>query len=398
MKKKVQHEECVARPVKVILFGDSCRARGIFLRMLQQNNNNGTECVNAIVIKDKPLNKKEYEQKVFNILLEGKHGESLKIDCVDKFIDGYNCFDELSSLADDGDITTLLWAPKATEWLNGDGSVKNERDNLLALITMLLFRRFCQEKHGYFIVPSTDDDMNGLTLKEDIISYASLRGLGYDFINWLGLENTFANTLVQCEALDECTCERNIVAVADREIPFSQKFFTVTNDFETYINMRRFVYYGALYCSCAYAYLNEIETVADFMANDKLKKHMTVSVFEEIIPSLAIDFETLQVYTLEMLDRLSAKAVVLSWEELAKHIIPEFADCVMPTLASYRRINGCNPKHLTFAVFCTVQLLKITEEDKYQNVTTAQMLKDESIWGMDASFLCEDVLQYEAKL
>lgn len=408
MKRRYVQDECPKRPVKAVIFGDNAFSRGVWGRIFKEINKN--EPVNCVMVRDNPAGDTERADNRYVLVLKGENGDKHgEIDFVEAVVDGYTDFDSFSSLADEKEITTLLWSPEENSWTLKNGKLKNEKHNPLAQITMLLFRRFCLEMRGFTVVSAFDEDYNGDRLKEDIIKYASLRGLGMDFINWLNFENRFVNTVVQNlpqgtkrEEMLYVYAENYMLFVADSDAGIIDSCVKHVEDIGEYYTMKRHIYGGALASSCAYALLHGVETLSGFMVRQKLAKHMSVAVFEEIIPSVHVNFETVQAYTMEMFDRFSSSANVVSWKKEAQNLAGKVAESIVPIISEYMRINEKSPKHLVFAIFCTIEYYRSFDvNDNFAELfdkDTAEILKDKRIWGSDLSFLLPEITAYEEKM
>lgn len=412
MKRRYIQDDCPKRPIKAVIFGDGARSRAIWGRLLKEINK--TDSVNAVMVRDNPAEENERADNRYRLVIKTENGEKkADIDCIKYNIDGYADFDKLSSLADNSETDTVLWSPNENSWTLKNGKLKNEQYNPLAQFTMLLFRRFCLEMHGFTVISATEEEFNGKKLKDDVIGYANLRGLGMDFINWLNFENRFVNTVVQ--NLPQGTkrdeqglnvyAEGYMLFVCDRNTDFTSncKSVKVTDSIEEYYALKKYVYDGALTASCAYAILHGVDTISGFMTRQKLAKHMSVSVFEEIIPSLHVNFERVQIYAMETFDRFSNASCVLKWSSISKNLAEKFAECVVPIISEYVKINEKTPKHLVFALFCTVEFYRsVADSDNYTDLfadrSTEEILRDKRIWGTDLSFLTNEILSYEEKI
>ncbi len=412
MKRKNLQDESNKTPLKAVIFGDNVFSRSVCGRILYELNQ--TQSFNCTMVRDNPAGENERINKNYRIILKGAKGETeCDINFVNDVIDGYADFDSLSSLADNKDISTVMWAPKENTWLLNNGKIKNEMHNPLAQLTMLLFRRFCLEMHGFTIIPMTDEDCNGDLLKKYVIEYSNVRELGMDFINWLNFENIFVNTVVQNIPQGENMTDRGFAVYAEKYLLFvmdrsdgfisESKNVVVQREIGEYYMLRKHIYNGAIASSCGYAMLHDIETVSSFMAKQKIAKHMTVSIFEEIVPTLHCNFEAVQVYSMDMLNRFSNNSCVVFWKDLAYNLAETFAKSIVPIIIEYVRINERNPKHLVFSLFCTIEFYRyFSPEDEYSKYfddkTTEAILKDVRIWGEDLSFLLPEISAYEEKM
>ncbi len=411
MKKKQTVDEFVERPEAVIVFGDNRYARAVCGRLMQNLNDKQDANVNCVMVRDDPSEKSRRQFNRYELKYKkGAKEVFLDVNCVSRVIDGYNDYETLSSLADDPNITTVLWAPKAKNWLLDNGRMKNEKHNLLALFTMLLFRRFCLEMRGFEIISLMNEDQNGEALRNEIIEYADIRGLGMDFVNWLTMEvrfiNTFIETRVGNETIDSgliVDAEKYFLCVFDKKdgLLSQSKLVTVNSELSGYYVLRRHIYEGALCSACAYSLLHDVNTLDAFMFREKLVRHMTVSVFEEIIPSLNVNFETVQAYTVEMLQRFEDASVTVKWHDYKEELGEKFASSLIPVIRSFVEIHERVPKHLVFALFCTLKLYSISNiGDTFSKKLKASknILKDKALWGEDISYLEQELDEFERKM
>ncbi len=411
MKKKFTIDEVVLRPTKAVIFGDNGYARGVCGRILQTANDQQLLNANAIMIRDNPADKHQRQFNRYNLMFKrGAKETILDINCVSKLIDGFNDYNSLSALADNNEITTVFWAPEKKNWIKPDGTIKEDNNTLLAQLTMLLFRRFCLEMHGLEIISLLNEDHNGEVLKAEIIEYSQARGLGMDFINWLTMEvqfiNAFVETRVGVQNIDASltiNAERYFLCVFDKKSNLLKdaKFIEVDEELSGYYTLRTHIYEGALCSACAYSLLHDVLTLDAFMFREKLVKHMTVSVFEEIVPALSVNFQTVQAYTVEMLQRFEDASVTVKWRDYAENLGDKFKKSVIPVIRSFYENYEKVPKHLVFALFCTIKLygvMNINDSFSQKLKLSKNVLKDEALWGEDISYLKNDLDNFEKKL
>ncbi len=410
MKKKHTVENIVQRPIKAIQFGDGAFARSVFGRILTSANEDGANA-NCIIITDKQLEKKQQVFASSSLVLSGlRSQDTVKIDCVSSVLDPYTNFDAFSALADSKDIDTVFWAPEDASWLLSDGKLKNEKQNPLGMLLMLLFRRHCLEMRGFTIVSALPYDFNGDKLKQDIIELASLRQLGMDFVNWLNFENMFVNSFADCRVGNavltdsglNIPSEKYLLFVVDKEnsLLASSSLVAQVDSIKEYYALNTFVKQGALTASCAYALLHDVKTLDSFISKERLAKHMTVSVFEEIIPALDVNFETMQVFALDMFKRFENSAVPFYWEKYSENLGEKFALSIAPILRHYYNNDRPAPKHLVFGLFCTIQFYKNFEpNDKFAKLfaQSTDVLADKALWNCDLSFLKKEMESFEKR-
>lgn len=409
MRKKATVDEFVERPVRAVVFGDNKYSKSVWGRLLQGLNDENKAEANCVIIRDRQADKKARQFNRYALSFKRGAKESLMdINCVSTVIDPYSDYNSFSDLADNNGLTTVLWAPEEKSWLMPDKKLKNDKNTPLAMLTMLLFRRFCQEKRGFDIISAMNEENNGEILKNEIIGYASVRGLGMDFVNWLTMENRFINTFVETRVGAEVT---DSIQSIDSEIYFfcamdkKDRLLSLSNsvnvfeELSSYYLLRRHVYEGALCSACAYALLHDIDTLDAFMMKEKLKKHMTVSVFEEIIPALDVNFETVQAYTVEMLQRFEDPSVTLSLMDYAQNLGDKLNESIVPLISRFAQIHERLPKHLVFSLFCTLKLYEVIDiNDNFSKRLKEARDHYSTLWCEDITYLKEEIEALEKKM
>lgn len=400
MRKKVTVDEFIPRPVRAVVFGDNGYARGVWGRLVQNLNDKGLVDANCVFIRDKKAEKYQRQFNRYNLSFKQGAKEIIKdIDCVSQVIDGFTDYNAVSDLADNNDITTIMWAPKYKQDF--------KKDSLLHLLTMLLFRRFCQEKRGFEIISAVNEDNNGDTLRQDIVEYATYRALGMDFVNWMAMECTFINTFVETRVGGESigstltvNAEKYFLCVFDKRdklLSLSDRVY-INEELSSYYVLRRHVYEGALCCACAYALLHDVATLDGFVLREKLVRHLTVSLFEEIIPALDVNFEIVQAYAVEMLQRFEDATVSVKWLDYAENLGEKFTESIIPLIKRYAEIHERLPKHLVFSLFCTIKMYECMNiNDEFSKKFKASEDHYKELWGEDISPLKDEIEKYESK-
>ncbi len=409
MRKKVTVDEFVERSVRAVVFGDNRYSRSVWGRLLQGLNDNELTEANCVIVRDKQADKKARQFNRYALSFKRGAKESLMdINCVSMVIDPYSDYNSFSDLADNNGLTTILWAPEEKSWLMPDKKLKNDKNTPLAMLTMLLFRRFCQEKKGFDIISAMNEENNGEMLKNEIIGYASVRGLGMDFVNWLTMENRFINTFIEtrvgAEVIDPVLCIDSeiyflcVMDKRDRLISLSESV-NINEELSAYYLLRRHIYEGALCSACAYALLHDVNTLDAFMLKEKLVRHMTVSVFEEIIPALDVNFETVQAYTVEMLQRFEDSSVTLFWRDYAEGLGTKLNESIIPLISRFKEIHERLPKHLVFSLFCTLKLYDVIDiNDDFSKKLKEARDHYSTLWCEDITYLKEELQALEKKM
>lgn len=406
MKKRTSAEPYTERPVRLLLFGDSPRARAIFPRLLQEADDRNDLAVNLVFVREKFS--EASEAPVYPVTVHEPKGDRIvKINCVSGFLDPAEDDRALTALAESSDLTHLIFMPEAPAWRLPDGKMSREKDHLLARLTSFLFRRFCMEKRGFVCYYPAMIEENGRVLKEEIAEYAVASGLDMDFVNWLCLENTFINSCLDCltPEKDAVACEGYCWFYEDQPDGLFNEvgIARVTEDLRSCFFLEKRLKQAALCTSAAYALLHNVETVRDFLTRQKLARHMSVAVYEEIIPTLDVNFETVQVYTMDLMNRLANPGLRIFWKDHVTDLAGKFAETVWPSLKAFYESRGETPKHLVFSLFCVLKFYQLDllfdrYTERIQKASVEEVLADTSLWGEDLSFLAPEITAYEARL
>ena len=191
---------------KFIQFGEGGFLRG-FADWIIQLTNEATD-FNASVVVVQPIEKGmcemlEKQNCVYTHIMRGmKDGvptvEKKVVDVISRTVEPYRDFEAYLNLAANPDFRFVI--SNTTE----SGICFNENDRaenapnvtFPAKVTLLLKRRFDLGLKGFIFLPCELIDKNGSTLRQYILDYAKLWGLGDDFAAWVQNENIFCNTLV----------------------------------------------------------------------------------------------------------------------------------------------------------------------------------------------------------
>ena len=311
-----------------------------------------------------------------------------------------NDADALTSLADKENISVLLFFAK-TDWLLNDGRFINDASHSLGRLTMLLFSRFCLEKEGFEIVSEY------ACLKKQIAEFASLRGLGMDFVNWLNLKCSFVKicTFAYASATDNAIfCDEHVFLAlegknASSELKSLAKNAEFVDDITPFFNIKENIFYGAIAVSAAYAILHNVENIYDFVTRKKLFKHMYIAVHEEFAPLCNASFERVQVFVMDMFNAFKNRYVDVKWRDIFSLSVKKFIS-LAPVAEQFYLQNQIPPKHITFAFFCILEVYQIYNIDdsfskKFKQANIDDLLSDEGLFGCDLSFMASDIKKYQ---
>ena len=102
-----------------------------------------------------------------------------------------------------------------------------------------------------------------------------------------------------------------------------------------------------------------------------------------------------------MLQRFEDASVTVKWHDYKEELGEKFAHSLIPVIRSFVEIHERVPKHLVFALFCTLKLYSISNiGDTFSKKLKASknILKDKALWGEDISYLEQELDEFERKM
>lgn len=240
-------------------------------------------------------------------------------------------------------------------------------------VTVLLKRRFDLGLPGFVFLPCELIDRNGDALKDCILRYARLWGLGEDFCRWVETENTFCCTLVDRintgypkDELIDVGWDDRMVNTSEffhlwvieteldlfRELPFDKAGLNVivTKDaLEMYRTRKVRILNGAHTSLVPYALLQGFDTVKSCMDDEAMSGFLRGCIFEEIIPTLDLPRTELEAYANDVLRRFSNPYIKHYLSAIALNSVSKFKVRVLPSILEYKKRFGTYPPKLLFA-------------------------------------------------
>jgi tagaturonate reductase len=158
---------------------------------------------------------------------------------------------------------------------------------------------------------------------------------------------------------------------------------------------------GAHTSMIPYALLRGVATVGECMKDEILRAHLEGCLFEEILPALEFDPKEAMDYAQSVIRRFENPHISHACAAISLNSVSKFKVRVLPSILAYRNKFGKNPMHLTFALAKLIDFYKTgTPRDEAEAVealqkgSIAEILSNTALWGMDLSFLTEEVAQY----
>ncbi|MBR6451239.1 MAG: tagaturonate reductase [Lachnospiraceae bacterium] len=421
---------------KVIQFGEGGFLRGFVDYFLQKLNDSGLWEGKAVVVQ--PIEKGMCDMLNaqgcrYNLILRGIEdgtvvNEHTKIDVISRCINPYTEFDAYLRLAENPDFRFIIsnTTEAGIEYIGTEAKSDRPAKSYPAKLTQLLYRRFELHLPGFILFPCELIDNNADRLKECVLSYASLWGLGDDFVKWIEEENDFCNTLVdrivtgypkdEAEKLWQEIGEKdNLLDTAEifhlwvigghheDELPLQNAGFHVvwTDDVSPYKKRKVRILNGGHTSMVLGARLYGLETVGECLQDETVSAFLKKCIFEEIIPTLGntqtdIDFGK------AVLERFSNPFIRHRLLSIALNSVSKFAVRVLPTILEYREKFGAYPPALTFSLACLIRFYRTDEADDGEEVmqfmkgaSVPEILKKSAYWGRDLSDLLPLIEKYD---
>ena len=309
--------------------------------------------------------------------------EKQEIDCIDQMINPYEDFDQFLKLAENENLTFVF--SNTTE----AGISLDQKDVFRAKpprsfpgkLTRLLHHRYKtfngDPSKALHIMPCELIEKNGSKLKEIILELCEIWQLEDDFKSWIHT-NYFYNTLVDrivpgfpkndlefyqknlpYEDQLMVTCEPFFLWVIEGSPKLLEIFpvnqlenidVKVVPDLSIFRTRKVRILNGSHTSIVPVGLLHGTPTVSQSLSDDFLKKFLSQTLFDEIIPSIDFDKQELENYAHSVLERFSNPFIVHQLEDISLNSISKFKVRVLPSLLSYYQKEGKVPKNLTFAM------------------------------------------------
>lgn len=291
-----------------------------------------------------------------------------------------------------------------------------------AKLTALLHERYKAGLPGFIILCCELIDHNADFLREYVLKYAELWGLGEGFKTWIERENSFCNTLVDriCtgyprdEAEELCRqlgCEDRLINTAEifhlwviegdheDELPLKKAGINViwTSDVTPYKKRKVRILNGAHTSMVLAARLYGLSTVGECLNDDTVRAFLKKALDEEIIPTLGSTEEDVT-FGAAVLERFSNPFVKHQLLSIALNSVSKFKARVLPTILEYREKYGRLPQCLTMSLAALIAFYRTEEANDGEEImafmksaAAEEILKKTEYWGEDLSFMLPEV-------
>lgn len=433
------------RPVKIIQFGEGNFLRGFVDWMIdilnEKSNFNGD--IQIVQPIEKGIgNMINFQEGLYHVLLEGlEKGEKIQkerlITSVKGVLNPYQDYSAFLRLAENPDLEFIV--SNTTE----AGITFDERDkgdhivpnSFPAKLTSLLHHRYQHftgnNSSGLSIIPCELIEKNGDVLRKIVLKYVDYWSLSNDFKSWIEKEIVFYNSLVdrivpgfprnsigsiqkrlgyrdqlvvKAEPFHLWIIEGPIAIQNRLQLAEVELNVIFTNDLQPYRTRKVRILNGAHTAMVPIAYLNGFTEVKTAIEDEKIGSFIKELIFDEIIPTIDMPKQDLEMYAHEVLNRFRNPFIKHSLMDISLNSISKFKVRVLPSILNYVEKQGNVPERLvtTFAyliVFYSGQFnLKVVElrDDKrvieffkeawsqtdFENITD-KILSQKQLWGLD---------------
>lgn len=383
-------------PVRVVQFGEGNFLRAFVNYIIDKLNKEAGFNAGVAVIQPLPsglVNVLNQQDGLYTLFMKGiRNGKEIEenevISCIQQGIDPYKYYDKYLKLAEEESLEFII--SNTTE----AGIAFDENDTLQgtphnsfpAKLTALLYRRFqhfggAPEK-GLTILPCELINNNADTLKKIILKYADLWDLEEGFINWVKNHNSFHNTLVDrivpgypAENIviyqKELPFEDKLIVVAEifllwviegdeelkAKVPFDQidENILIVKDLQPYRTRKVRILNGAHTTMVPFSLMYGNKTVKETLDDQFTGSFVKDAIFEEIIPTLSLPEEELNLFAEEVLDRFRNPFLEHKLASIALNSVSKFKVRVLPSLLVYQQEKEKLPVKLTFALACLLR-------------------------------------------
>lgn len=433
------------QPIKIVQFGEGNFLRGfigyIFNELNKQANFNAGIAV-VQPIKKGLVETLNHQEGLYTLFMHGiENGkENEKIELVSNIVKGvnpYTHFEQYLKLAEEESLEFII--SNTTEagivFLESDTMQMQPPDSFPAKLTLLLYERF---KHfhgdvskGLIILPCELIDNNADSLRKIIFKYCDFWSLNTSFKTWLQNSCTFCNTLVDrivpgfpkdnieyyktklnYEDSLIVTTELFLLWVIEggneiqRKLPFDKTKLNIkiVENMQPYRTRKVRILNGAHTAMVPLSILYGNETVKETIENHFTGKFIKNIVFKEIIETLQVDKNELQIYADEVFNRFINPFITHNLSSIALNTLSKFRVRVLPSFLEFIHIYKRLPTHLTYVFACLIcfykgnfnerelpiqdnddivnNFKKIWEKKNYNLIATL-VLSNKEYWGED---------------
>ncbi|MEJ5187936.1 MAG: tagaturonate reductase [Breznakiellaceae bacterium] len=383
MKRLCEIQAPVARPERILQFGEGNFLRAFVDWMVQKINDRGLW--NGSVVLVQPIAQGlapliNQNKGMYTVLLRGiEKGEVVeevtRIDSVSRCINPYSEYDAYLACAENPDLRFIISNTTEAGIAYQGGCTKDDRPpaSFPAKVAQFLYHRWRFFKgdpnKGIVLIPCELIDRNGDTLKRVVLQYAAEWGYEKAFTDWLEKSCAFLNSLVdrivtgypkeeapllweklgyQDELLDTAEPFNLWVIEGDsrygEELPFHKAGCNVlwVPDMTPYRTRKVRILNGAHTASVLIAYLAGFNTVKEMVDSPVGKAYLERLLYQEVMPLLPLPKEEVEAFAASTLERFANPYIKHRLLDISLNSVSKYKARVLPSLleavqTGYRR-------------------------------------------------------------
>lgn len=388
---KIQEQNInkIARPIKVIQFGEGNFLRGFADYMIDVANEKGVFDGSIVAVKPIECGKIDAFQEqnsLYTVTLRGKLDGTVVdqhriITAIHETIDPFTTFEVYSELATCETLEFVI--SNTTE----AGIVYSETDKIEEVLSctypgkltkFLLdrYNHFCGDTNkGLVLLPVELIEHNGRKLKECILKYAQLWELEEGFISWIENHNIFCNTLVDRivtgypkdaeQIFEEVGYRDKLLVVAEpfglwviegpeevaKRFPLDQVGMNVvfTDNLRPYRERKVKLLNGAHTGTVLAGFLAGQDIVRECMEDQTIRKYMEQLMFDEIAPTIHLPQDDVKAFAEAVIERFENPFIDHSVLAISLNSVSKWKARILPSMKDYLVANGKLPKVILFS-------------------------------------------------
>ncbi|MFK7924921.1 MAG: tagaturonate reductase [Bacteroidia bacterium] len=372
---------------RVLQFGGGNFLRGFLGWMVQHLNETADFDGSIVLVKPTPggnyeslRNNAGQYHVILNGMYEGKGQQIVyPVDCVSQIINPYQ---EWAAFIETALAPSLKYIVSNTTeaGIVFDGEphyTQGVPPSFPAKLTAWLYERFrhfeAGAMHGCICLPCELIPANGAKLQSIILQYAQHWSLGDEFELWIKQHNQFCDTLVDriVSGYDDrvANAVKADLAFPDPNLVVGEHYHSWVikgpvelkdriaflapslnnswaEDLRLYRERKVRILNGAHMTIVPIGHMLGLKTVKEVMAHPILSVFLQDLLYEEVIPSIALDSDDLATYSAEILDRFRNPFLEHRLLDIALNSISKFAARLMPTLVERYQQTGAIPRRI----------------------------------------------------
>jgi len=375
-------------PEVVLQFGEGNFLRGFvdyFIDILNETQNFNAK---VVVIQPIPTGMAKIindQDGLYQLYLRGlSNGEKVNqrrlISCISRAINPYDDFQAFLDTAHNPEMKFII-SNTTESGIIFDESCKFEDippSSFPAKLTRLLYERYIafERPEGYVILACELIDNNGAELKRYVEKHAIEWNLEDEFTIWLRDKNIFCNTLVdrivtgypksESDKLNiENGYEDRLLDTGEpfalwviegpqslkKLLPFEEAGLPIvfTDDYGSYKKKKVRILNGTQTALTLPAYVAGFNIERDCMYDETMSKYIQQILFDEIIPSLALDKDEMLSFANACIERLKNPFIDHILLDISLNSVSKWRARVLPTMKDYFEIFSILPQNVVFS-------------------------------------------------